>query len=335
MCNMEKKAVDTRLNNHLISFFLLPKLRFVSVVLEHLPYRVGLPLIKVNNKIRILLANRILNGITKDNKKNIETETCYVQSKIGSTVWMFWYSGFDSAPSLVKKCMARVASIKGINLITISKSNLDKYFLDKKRLEMILARLNEGHITIQHFSDILRCYLLAEYGGFWLDATILVQDPSFFKRYKDQTFFSLTFKDSLFFAGGRWATFLMAAGKNNPVFISSYKLWCSYLERYTKAFDYFQTDHIFLYLYDNNPYVRIQFDSLKKYHEVDDVWEMAKIRDKEISHNSFAELLKKNTIQKLNYKDKRTQNALLNPRSVYGRLDKELELGECWLKDMY
>ena len=103
-----------------------------------------------------------------------------------STIWVCWWDGAESMPDIVKVCYNNLLSYANTHPVQlITKHN----FMDFISIpEYILEKVSRGTITVTHFSDILRAALLFEYGGVWMDATILtLKDISF----ANQPFFTL------------------------------------------------------------------------------------------------------------------------------------------------
>lgn len=300
-----------------ICFLFQPLLYFISRVLNHVPSFLAKPFSRINNTIRIWLADPILDYVIdasgfcdrfNDLKNNAEA--------IGRRVWMFWYSGFDTAPDLVQKCIVQVRSIPDIDMVLLTKDNIESYYLD---FEKVRPMLESGRISIQHFSDLLRCYLLKEYGGYWLDATIFVLDENFFKRHWNETFWTVKYKESSFFNGGRYSIFLMGAGKQNILFSMVYDLLINYFDYFHSTFDYFQTDFVIYYLYRHFEVCRNVIDSVPVCTEVYDMWDMSNHRDN-TSLELFELIVSRNAVQKITYRDSRSKKALAIPESAYNRL---------------
>lgn len=95
------------------------------------------------------------------------------EQKIPKIIWIFWYTGFDTAPKVIKKC---VHSWKGKNptwdIRLIDKSNLDNYIdsidVPKEKYEKL---------PIQKKANLIRLKLIVEYGGVWVDATLYCMKP--------------------------------------------------------------------------------------------------------------------------------------------------------------
>lgn len=90
-------------------------------------------------------------------------------------VWQLWLQGRDAAPALVRKCFDSVAEYAvGREIRVLSLNDFDRY------LELpgyVWDKYRAGVIPHAHFADLLRVSLLAQYGGTWIDATVLLTGP--------------------------------------------------------------------------------------------------------------------------------------------------------------
>lgn len=92
-----------------------------------------------------------------------------VPKLIPKTIWIYWDQGEDAAPDVVKMCIAswRIRNPNwDIKLLTAD--NLAEY-IDLPELS--------PQITIQAFTNLVRCRLLKRYGGVWADATSFCVRP--------------------------------------------------------------------------------------------------------------------------------------------------------------
>lgn len=94
--------------------------------------------------------------------------------RVDEPIWVFWWTGEETAPEIVKACIKSIRrNANGHRVIFLSKDNLHDYvtlpdFIEKKH--------NDGNIGHAHYSDIVRISLLAEYGGVWIDSTVLFRN---------------------------------------------------------------------------------------------------------------------------------------------------------------
>lgn len=90
-------------------------------------------------------------------------------------IWTCWLQGEDNAPEIVKRCLASIRLYAGKReVIVITEKNIEQYVTFPAH---IIRKKQKGIITNTHFSDILRIYLLAQYGGIWMDATVYQTSP--------------------------------------------------------------------------------------------------------------------------------------------------------------
>ena len=187
---------------------------------------------------------------------------------IGNRVWMFWYTGLATAPPIVRKCVSIVQNLQDVDLVVIDKTNLEDYFVFEGNIRRYFEN---GNISIQTFSDILRCQLLSRWGGFWFDATLFVTRRDFIITHKDLSFFTihhltndllLKRKWNEYFTKGKWSIYGVGASQGSPLFSFVYEMYVEYFESLQKDFDYFQTDYTILYAYTNFEWAKVLIDSV-------------------------------------------------------------------------
>lgn len=185
------------------------------------------------NKLMPELDSRI-SAIIK--KLNLKPEV----ESIERNIFVFWWDGFESAPSIVRKCFKSVENnYKNFNVIQISKDNYKNYTdIDPAILEGYEA----GKISVQTFSDILRFSLLKNNGGMWIDSTIFFLDEyDLIGRFDEsQSFNTLEFASSGDFMKYKnytcsWSGFFIASKKNgllvrtmDAIFREYYKIYGTY-----------------------------------------------------------------------------------------------------------
>lgn len=90
-------------------------------------------------------------------------------------IWQCWFQGEENAPDVIKKCFETVKKFCGdYKRIVLSEKNIHEYV---EFPDFILKKYEKGIICKAHFSDLLRVYLLSEYGGVWLDASVYLIRP--------------------------------------------------------------------------------------------------------------------------------------------------------------
>ena len=161
-----------------------------------------------------------------------------------------WYQGIENAPPIVKSCIQSVLLNRAEHPVYI----IDKYNLEKfiKLPSYIKEKFNNGIISIPHLSDIVRMGLLLKYGGYWIDATYLVNTPL---TKVNTTFFSLRLNYCFGhpFINCQWAINFMAVSPNSFISTYGYAALLFYLKKYNSFISYFLLDYIISIAYNNVP----------------------------------------------------------------------------------
>ncbi len=88
-------------------------------------------------------------------------------------LWVFWHTGFEAAPGLVKKCLAswrRHNPGWEINALN------EKTYKDYIDIASIVAR-NPKTMNVQALAEVIRINLVSKFGGVWADATVFCCQP--------------------------------------------------------------------------------------------------------------------------------------------------------------
>lgn len=151
-------------------------------------------------------------------------------------VWVCWFQGIDSAPTLVKKCvnsMKKCFDEKNITIITFD--NMYEYV---EFPEWIVNKWKKGIITNTHLSDLLRLELLIRYGGLWLDATVLLtgEIPKYIYN-QDLFLFRSRCQNDITIKYNSW--FIYSKSINNAALIKLRDCLYEYWKKENKLKDYF------------------------------------------------------------------------------------------------
>ena len=155
------------------------------------------------------------------------------------TIWTCWLQGRESAPRLVKKCL-RSWEQKNPNweFRCLDATSIERYIPLRRYID-----LNRQSLTAASLSDFVRILLLREFGGVWVDATLLCNRPldEWLPDVMQEGFFAFAAP-----APDRpLASWFLSAGSDNYL-ISA---WCRRTIRYwsnrTETDDYFWFHHLF------------------------------------------------------------------------------------------
>lgn len=101
--------------------------------------------------------------------QNIEADSILPKEKI---IWTCWLQGEENAPLIVRKCLDSIRQHAGnYKVVVLTQETISKYV---EVPEYIEQKHQQGLIPHAHYTDIVRLMLLIQYGGVWIDSTILL-----------------------------------------------------------------------------------------------------------------------------------------------------------------
>ena len=231
----------------------------------------------------------------------IENASLVYDPKPVRRIWVMWWQGVNNAPALVKKC---------VNILKQKSPDYEVTFLDKNNYQeyvqipsYITDKFNGGGISIANYSDVIRMALLYQYGGYWIDSTVLLLD-GWDKDYSNLPFFSI--KNHLTYIDGavskfRFATFFMYSKKHNTFFLLIRDFLYAYWKRQNRTIDYMLIDYVMLLICQHNKEFQKMLDQVPYTNE--NVHTLRNHMGEEYTPESFMELTKNTQIFKLTYKD--------------------------------
>lgn len=182
-------------------------------------------------------------------------------------VWVMWWQGEDCMPPLVK---ATFASIKrhaaGREVVLITKDNISEWV---KLPLCISSKITQGKITYTTLSDYIRYYLLSNYGGLWVDSTMLMVKDIPGNVWTDSFFTIRNVKNiSDNVSSSRWnIQFLSSTQAHYHIFETMRLLWEQYWEKFDANIDYFMTDYLLAFAYENDSDIRAAIDNVSPSNE--------------------------------------------------------------------
>ena len=214
-------------------------------------------------------------------------------------IWVFWWQGFTKAPEIVKCCTASIEAHKGNNkVIFLTEENLSQYVILP---DYIYKKLETGQLCLAHFSDIVRCKLLYEYGGIWMDSTLFMS-ADLSNEISTSSFYTIhhgKYANS-HVSMGKWSTFFLASSRGNILFDFLYKCLISYWKKESIAINYFLLDCFIAIAYDNVSYLKLMIDSVKLNN--DNTFALSKIINDRYSSELISKKLGDTYLHKLSYK---------------------------------
>lgn len=164
------------------------------------------------------------------------------EMEISNYVWICWLQGIEQSPELVRTCLHSVKeNCEDKEIIFLDEKNLDNFL---HLPDYIMKKWKKGIISNAQFSDIVRADLLSNYGGIWIDATVLLTGP-IEKHITDADLFAFrtTFNDSQE-SPILISSWFLSAKKNNPVITETRRLLLDYWKDHNILVNYYLF-HIF------------------------------------------------------------------------------------------
>lgn len=198
----------------------------------------------VDNKLQKKLKKRYCHTL-----KNIKNNQVEAPSK---KIWIFWMQGLDNAPIVVKHCYKSVCEhlTPEYEIVLLTDENRRQYVVLPDFIE---EKYKKGYIGNAHFADILRVALLAEHGGTWMDATVLVTGkvPSIIMDADFFMFQNICTDDKESFNGiSNW---FISAKKGNKIIIAIRDLLYLYWEEHDRVINYFFFHHMMVMIQEEWP----------------------------------------------------------------------------------
>lgn len=229
------------------------------------------------------------------NEKNIHNNDLSLKDK---TIWIFWWQGESTMPEICKICYhSLLKHSKKYKVIMVTQHNLNDYIQIPGK---IMQKVENGSLSFTNFSDIVRCMLLARYGGLWVDSTMFfVQDIP--EEWFDYPFFSIKNKPDgfKFVSQNRWSTFIMGSNGACNYFKELAQLMIKYAEREQVFLEYMTIDY-FMDILFRCPKYKQYIDMLPVQNE--DLHVLRQLLNKEMNTDVYNTLVYNNVCFKLSYK---------------------------------
>lgn len=214
-------------------------------------------------------------------------------------IWVIWWQGIEGMPELVYACYKQLLSVKKqFQVVLITEKNYKDYI---ELPDYILKKVQEGKISLTHLSDIIRCKLLLDYGGLYLDATIYTSDISIVEDYD---FYTLRTPGKYpgFISNGRWSCFTMYEKYTNALFMRClYNCFCKYWNSHSEVVDYLMFDHMIKCIYEEVEEIRRTIELIP---QKEDYYQLGELMNEVYRPEVLNQVLSDCCFQKLSYKSK-------------------------------
>lgn len=190
-----------------------------------------------------------------------------IENSQNRIIWVMWWQGEQSMPSIVQACVKSIKKYgNGAEVKIIDKDNYMQYI---EISPYIIQKFENSCFSITHLSDIIRFQLLYEYGGIWIDATVLLTETIPDECF-DLELFTIKrkinpIKSTGNVARGRWTAFLVGGHKKNKFFEMMNTLFDNYWKNESSLVCYFLIDYYWDMLFEKYDFVRKMWDKIPYY----------------------------------------------------------------------
>lgn len=243
-----------------------------------------------------------------------------IERQKNKIVWAFWWQGNQDEIPMVKMCLNSIEKNlpKNAKMIVISRDNLEEYL---KLPAQIMEKVNNGTISLTHLSDIVRVNLLAEWGGFWVDATVFALRPYPYV-FENEIWTTKRHDNNIYISKGRWTGFAMGGYSHSILFVLMKDLFEEYWRKYDVLIDFFLIDLFIELLYRTVPEVKNLIDKIPYNNE--DVQKLWPMLSEEYDEHNFLKLTKNTDLYKLSWRIQ-VENTKNDNYTIYGKLLSEYE----------
>lgn len=243
--------------------------------------------------------------------------------KCRNVVWFLWWQGEENMPQTVKLCLESVKrNAVGKEIIVLDEKNYCNYVSVP---DYIIEKYKKGYIGHAHMSDVLRTFLLSEYGGTWIDATLFVS--SYFEEsIKEYAFYTVNIynENSICITKGKWVIGFMHSGYTHTLLFEFLKeLYLVYWKEHNVVLTYLVMDYFIELAYKNIHSIKGEIDKIPPNNY--GMYDLIKIIDCPFDEEKWNEIKSKAFLHRLPYKHIKYEEASKSDTFYKGILDGKLE----------
>lgn len=160
---------------------------------------------------------------------------------------MLWLQGEEDAPAVAQACIARMRHFAGGHPVHVVDRAAVFELVDIPM--SVYERFDRGLISAAHFSDIVRVWLLAKYGGVWLDSSVLMTKPLPSAVWESQSWsgrgLTSSFRrEPVCVDICEWQSYFWRSGPGDQLAPFVKEFLEEYLDRYERFMDYLLLNHV-------------------------------------------------------------------------------------------
>lgn len=195
---------------------------------------------------------------------NFNTMKIQKEFNLLDNIYVMWWQGIQNAPILVKNNIKRMQEIFGKDSVhVITEENWKEYC---NVADVIVEKFDNGKISIAALSDIIRFNLLRDYGGLWVDSTVILSNncKNALSKYSNKDFFTISNldQDYHYISRSKWTSWFIGGKPSYPLFNFAVEFYNKYFQNHDFLIDYYTIDDLIAYFYLNNKALRHDLDTI-------------------------------------------------------------------------
>lgn len=233
-------------------------------------------------------------------------------------IWFYWMQGEKNMPPIPKLCLNSLRKhANGHPVIFLDADNVNQYV----NIPFEIAKAYQtGKLKQAHYADIIRIMLLAQHGGLWMDATLLVT-RDLPETIFQTPFYSIKTKEFGYFVSRcRWSVFCLAGWKHNILFEKLSECFTAYFKQTDVMIDYFMFDQLIDMLYNEHSEIRNMIDQVP--YSNPEVHSLNCLLLNDFNEHIYKQLTENTILFKLNWKAYTKEQLSENPNSYFNTLSK-------------
>ena len=278
--------------------------KYVNAILR----RMKLPIFDINRLYQRLTYSQIRQHIPKSLQKIKTIAEWHPDERLNSNspIYVMWWTGKDTMPPIVKICFNNLMQNCHRHPVTLlTKDNL---FITFPSIEELLKRpvslYEQGSISIQHLSDMVRTLILYECGGIWIDSTVFVSSD-WDKDLMNQNFYSGRRSKKYANSGksvteGQWTSYFIGSVKGNPLLKFLYDGLIECYGRQGKIAEYYTMDYLFAISMNSSKSIRLLISQVPVINA--DLFSLEKFMYQPFNKSQFELFIKSAPFFKLNHR---------------------------------
>lgn len=272
---------------------------FLTAV-KKLWFRIVVALLYRNKQIR---KQKLKSWTTKAEKKYLarylyalNRTNAPIDAETPKVIWICWLQGEENAPEVVKKCIKSIREkCAGWKIIILTNDNLSEY---ADIPDYIYKKHHKGIISNTHLSDILRLSVLKQYGGIWIDSTVLLTAP-LPEKIISAPFFALHCRNV--YGSNNW---LLKAQPSHQLICGIQNLLLEYWKHENRLINYFIYHIFFDLMVEKDSAMKTEWEKVPVMYD-GDCYDLEQNFLRPFDEELWRKIKEKTSIHKLSYKYKK------------------------------